>query len=130
MHVLLDARVALDAIKGSLTIAQLVAKHGAHQTLINAWTRQAIEWLSHRDYDVIILDIILPKVSGIDVMDFLRQTKPAALQKIIVVTGVDVKEIQRLYPVFQAIGKPVLPSRLRSWVRKCVEAEPARALSR
>ena len=91
---------------------------------------QAIEWLSRRDYDVIILDIILPKVSGIDVMDFLRQTKPAALQKVIVVTGVDVKEIQRLSPVFQAIGKPVLPSRLRSWVRKCVEAEPARALSR
>ena len=87
---------------------------------------QAIEWLSRRDYDVIVLDIILPKVSGIDVMDYLRQTKPAALQKIIVVTGVDVKEIQRLYPVFQAVGKPVLPSRLRSWVRKCLESEPAR----
>ena len=87
---------------------------------------QAIEWLSRRDYDVIVLDIILPKVSGIDVMDFLRQTKPAALEKIIVVTGVDVKDIQRLYPVFQAIGKPVLPSRLRSWVRKCLEGEPAR----
>jgi CheY-like chemotaxis protein len=87
---------------------------------------QAIELLSRRDYDVIILDIILPKVSGIDVMDYLRQTRPAALERIIVVTGVDVKEIQRLYPVFQAIGKPVLPSRLRSWVRKCLEGEPAR----
>jgi transposase len=40
------AKVALEAIKGELTIAQLVAKHGVHQTLINAWKKQAIEGLS------------------------------------------------------------------------------------
>jgi transposase len=40
------AKVALEAIKGELTIAQLTAKHGVHQTLINAWKRQAIEGLS------------------------------------------------------------------------------------
>ena len=30
------AKVALDALKGELTIAQLVATHGVHQTLINS----------------------------------------------------------------------------------------------
>jgi transposase len=40
------AKVALEAIKGELTIAQLTAKHGVHQTLINAWKKQAIEGLS------------------------------------------------------------------------------------
>jgi transposase len=40
------AKVALEAIRGDLTIAQLVAKHGVHQTLINAWKKQAIEGLS------------------------------------------------------------------------------------
>ena len=29
------AKAALVALKGELTIAQLVAKHGVHQTLIN-----------------------------------------------------------------------------------------------
>ena len=85
----------------------------------------AIDLLQRRDYKVIVLDIVLPKVSGTGVMDHLRQTNPALLEKIIVVTGVDVKDIQRLYPVCHAIGKPVMPSRLRFWVRKCLDAEPA-----
>ena len=40
------AKVALEAIRGELTVAQLVAKHGVHQTLINAWKRQAVEGMA------------------------------------------------------------------------------------
>ena len=40
------AKVALEAIRGELTIAQLVAKHGVHQTLINAWKKQAIDGMT------------------------------------------------------------------------------------
>lgn len=40
------AKVALEAIKGELTIAQLTVKHGVHQTLINGWRKQAIEGLA------------------------------------------------------------------------------------
>jgi transposase len=39
------AKVALEAIKGELTMSQLVAKHGVHQTMINAWRKQATEGL-------------------------------------------------------------------------------------
>ena len=37
------AKVALEAIKGEMTLAQLAAKHGVHQTLITSWKKQAIE---------------------------------------------------------------------------------------
>lgn len=37
------ARVALEAIRGEMTVAQLAAKHGIHQTMINAWKKQAME---------------------------------------------------------------------------------------
>ena len=40
------AREALEALRGELTISQLVAKHGVHQTLINTWKRQAVEGMS------------------------------------------------------------------------------------
>uniref|UniRef100_UPI0035653BAD IS3 family transposase n=1 Tax=Azospirillum argentinense TaxID=2970906 RepID=UPI0035653BAD len=40
------AKVALEAIRGELTVSQLVAKHGVHQTLINAWKKQAMEGLA------------------------------------------------------------------------------------
>ncbi len=40
------AKVALEALRGDLTIAQLVAKHGVHRTPINAWKRQAVEGMA------------------------------------------------------------------------------------
>lgn len=40
------AKVALEAVRGELTVSQLVSKHGVHQTLINGWKKQAIEGLS------------------------------------------------------------------------------------
>jgi transposase len=39
-------KVALEAIKGEQTLAELAAKHGIHQTMIAAWKRQAIEGLA------------------------------------------------------------------------------------
>ena len=42
----LKAKVALDAILGEQTIAQLAAEYGIHQTMINAWKKQAIEGMS------------------------------------------------------------------------------------
>jgi len=40
------AKVALEAIKGELTLAELAAKHGVHQTMIAGWKRQAIEGMA------------------------------------------------------------------------------------
>ena len=39
------ARIALEAIKGELTMAGLVAKYAVHATQINSWRKQAIECL-------------------------------------------------------------------------------------
>jgi transposase len=36
------ATVALEAIRGDLTLAELAAKHGIHPTMIATWKRQAI----------------------------------------------------------------------------------------
>lgn len=37
--------VVLDAIRGELTLVEVVSKHGAHQTMITQWKCQAIEGL-------------------------------------------------------------------------------------
>ena len=37
------AKVALEAIRGDLTLAELAAKHGIHPTMIATWKRQAID---------------------------------------------------------------------------------------
>ncbi|PYF12622.1 transposase [Rhodobacter viridis] len=40
------AKVALEAIRGEATIAELVVKHGVHQTVIHSWKRQALEGMA------------------------------------------------------------------------------------
>ncbi len=40
------AKVALEALRGELTTAQLAAKHGIHQTMAGEWKRQAMEGLA------------------------------------------------------------------------------------
>jgi transposase len=40
------AKVALEALRGEHTVAQLAAKHGVHQTMINGWKKQAIEGMA------------------------------------------------------------------------------------
>jgi transposase len=41
-----EAKVALEAIRGELTVVPLVARHGVHQTLIGAWKKQAVEGMA------------------------------------------------------------------------------------
>ena len=87
----------------------------------------AIDLLATEKYGVILLDIVLPKLSGTDVMDFLREQDPESLERVIVVTGLNVEEIRKLFPtVCHALGKPVIPTRLLASVQKCL-AQPADA---
>lgn len=37
------SKVALEAIQGELTLAELAVKHGVHQTQITKWKRQALD---------------------------------------------------------------------------------------
>lgn len=40
------AKVAREAIRGEVTLAELGARHGVHQTLVDSWKRQALEGMS------------------------------------------------------------------------------------
>ncbi len=82
---------------------------------------EALRSLGEQEYDVILLDIVLPKVSGIEVMESLQRHRPRLLGKVIVVTGLDIREIRSLFPaVHETLSKPVLPGRLREAVRSCI----------
>lgn len=84
---------------------------------------KAIGFLAQHRYEVIVLDIVLPKISGTDVMEYIASTTPAQLESVIVVTGLDVSEIRKLFPgVCEALSKPVMPTRLLASFRRCVAA--------
>jgi CheY-like chemotaxis protein len=83
--------------------------------------QMALELLDANDYAVILLDIALPKVSGTDIMDHLFVTNPALLERTIVVTGLNIEEIRKLFPtICYALPKPVIPKRLMDSIHKCL----------
>lgn len=82
---------------------------------------QALEKLAEEDYSVILLDIVLPKLSGTAVMDRLHDMDPSKLERVIVVTGLNVDDIRKLFPtVCHALTKPVMPKRLQDSISKCL----------
>ncbi len=40
------AKVALEAIRGELTLSELATRHGVHPTMIAVWKRQAVEGMA------------------------------------------------------------------------------------
>lgn len=83
---------------------------------------QAVELLDQNpDYQVVLLDIVLPKLSGTGVMEHLQNTNPELLHRVIVVTGLQVSEVRMLFPtICHTLAKPVIPGRLLRWVQVCI----------
>ena len=84
---------------------------------------EALQRLAEEDYSVILLDIVLPKLSGTAVMDRLHEIDPSKLERVIVVTGLNVDDIRKLFPtVCHALTKPVMPKRLQDSIAKCLRS--------
>ncbi|MEA2462752.1 MAG: two-component system, OmpR family, alkaline phosphatase synthesis response regulator PhoP [Acidobacteriota bacterium] len=84
---------------------------------------KAVGCLARRGFDVVVLDLALPKLSGTDVMEYIASTNPAQLSSIVVVTGLEVQEIRKLFPAIrETLSKPVMPTRLIASVRRCLGA--------
>lgn len=66
---------------------------------------EAIEKLAGHDYSVVVLDLMMPRVDGYGVIEFLRRTKVNVLRKVIVLTAGSTSRI-RTEPVYEVMTKP------------------------
>jgi CheY-like chemotaxis protein len=116
------ALVVEDDVVTRELLESLLREHGCIVDTASDGDR-ALSLLAAHDYRVVLLDIVLPKKSGTEVMEELRASNPMMLHRVIVVTGLNVKEIRALFPaVCQALSKPVMPSRLLHAVNLCLGA--------
>ena len=69
--------------------------------------QEAIEWLMNASADVVLLDIVLPDMSGIDVLKRVKELYPAT--KVIMITALEKSEPHHesiAYGAFGYIRKP------------------------
>lgn len=76
--------------------------------------QEALEKLRSGRFDVVVLDLMMPRVNGYDVLRQIAATAPHLLQHIIIATAVPEREVRRqvTQPVFRVHIKPFELSRL------------------
>ena len=82
---------------------------------------EAIEKLSANDYGTVLLDLMMPRVDGHGVLQFLEKNRPDVARNVIIMTanlpsGSDAAKRQ---PIFRVLSKPFDIQQLVENVREC-----------
>jgi two-component system phosphate regulon sensor histidine kinase PhoR len=83
---------------------------------------QALEMQAKKSYDLLIVDLMMPGMSGLDLLKAIKTTSPAA--QVIIITGYPTMKatLQAMQTgAFDFLPKPFLPSDLRSLVCRALE---------
>jgi DNA-binding response OmpR family regulator len=79
---------------------------------------EAIGKLAHADYSVVVLDMMMPRVDGFGVIDFLHRAKESTLQHVIVLTAACGTRVHD-EPVYGVMSKPFDIHHLLERARAC-----------
>jgi len=85
---------------------------------------EAITRIDSNGYDVILLDLMMPRVDGYQVLDHLRDEHPDLVRCTIVATAIPERDLRRqaISGVFKVHSKPFDIARLMNDIRECVAA--------
>ncbi|HXT00179.1 MAG TPA: response regulator [Elusimicrobiota bacterium] len=116
-----DDRMALAAALAPLGLEIMEAENG----------REALRLLLQRDFALVIMDLMMPGLDGLEVCALIRQRDRCRDMAVVILTGFDEDGAKRL-PGYRPgtcefMGKPVLPEALRAKVAGCVARFQERA---
>ena len=83
---------------------------------------EAIAAIERNRPDVILLDLMMPKMNGFEIIDHLRVIAPELLRRVIVLTAASNSTLKQLTAgdeIFKLIRKPFELEELRICVRRC-----------
>jgi DNA-binding response OmpR family regulator len=85
---------------------------------------EAIERLADNGYDVILLDLMMPKIDGYGVLKHLQSHHPQSLRCTIIASAVPESEILKQFdmPVYRIHAKPFDMARLIADIRECIQS--------
>ncbi len=97
-----------------------------HDVTLESGARGALERLERGErFDLILCDLMMPDMTGMDFYEALRATRPAELERVIFMTGGAVTERARDFLATlagRAVDKPIDPKALRGLVRRHVDS--------
>jgi CheY-like chemotaxis protein len=113
------------------SMIKLVLERAGHGVAVAGDGRKGLVELESEGFDLLLLDIFMPGMDGLETMRMVRQARPTL--PIIVISGRPVTEDVRQEPDFLAMAtklgatyslpKPFKPAALLSTLARCFEAE-------
>jgi CheY-like chemotaxis protein len=87
--------------------------------------RVAFDQLNRHNYSVILLDLMMPGVNGLELLDRMERDSPSLLERVIVMTGAAQRQVERAggKPVWDVIRKPFDIDHLVSSAIACSEGK-------
>lgn len=84
--------------------------------------KQAIEQLEEGHFDAVVVDLMMPRVDGFGVINHLIETRPAMMEKTIVMTAFPQAAMnERLHHLCCVVSKPFDLEELVELVRHCAQ---------
>lgn len=90
---------------------------------------EAVEKLEQNDYAVILLDLMMPRLDGFGVVEYLRRNPPAQKPVVLVISAYADQKFKRVDPTVVAgvLRKPFEVADLGNLVHLCVDGYTAAA---
>ena len=78
-------------------LSELITIQG-HEVVMVSNGRDGLNMIENNAFDLVLLDLLMPEFSGLDVIDSLEKTAMIKLNKIVVMTGSDIstEELSKL----------------------------------
>ena len=111
-----------DDRQARLKLARILEGKGYHVSEVDGG-RAALETLAHEPFDLVLLDILMPEVDGIEVLKTLQADTRLSVIPVIVVSAVDDPQGIEKFKQLGARGyltKPVDPDELVARVGECL----------
>ncbi len=100
-----------------------------HEVVFAATGRQALERVDEMDFDLILLDLVMPELNGFEVLKGLRQRKKLRYTFVIIISGLDananaIRGIE--LGAVDFLARPIDLRLLRARVNACLERQRLR----
>ena len=100
------ALVVDDDVGIRLLVSRILKRHGFIVDAVHDGA-EAIEQLLQHDYDLITLDLMMPRIDGYAVVRYLTDHMPETLPRVIIMTACGSKAVETVCPpVARVIEKP------------------------
>lgn len=116
--------IADDDVPLLTLLRTIVARNGDFEIVTCRDGDEAIRALAARHFDVVLLDLMMPRRSGFDVLEFLRAHHPAQLRVVLVLTAATDLFAQRVDAsvVHGVVSKPFDTGEIIALIRHVLDA--------